>query len=260
MATKRLLYFFANWKMYLNYDESVALARTIVSDLVDIPSTLKTVLFPNALSLVDVEKAIRNSPVEVGTQNIYWIGKGGCTGEISASMYKEVGATYALIGHSERRHLFQETNHQVRQKLEAALEAELIPVLCIGETMHERENGQTEEALEAQLRSAFTDISWPKDLPLIVAYEPVWAISKGRGAEDTGKHCEPAEAERVAGLVQYFIQGLMPSVSEMVFLFGGSVRPATIAGYLAESHIDGVLVGAASTHFDSWKEIVHQAI
>ncbi|HLD60596.1 MAG TPA: triose-phosphate isomerase, partial [Patescibacteria group bacterium] len=180
--------------------------------------------------------------------------------EISPTMYKEVGATYALIGHSERRHLFQETNHQVRQKLEAALDAGLTPVLCVGETMKERDEGQTEEVLEAQLRSAFTDVSWPKELPLIVAYEPVWAISKGRGKEDMGKHCEPEEAGRVGGLVKHFVKGLLPGVSETVFLFGGSVRPTTVAGYLREPKIQGVLVGAASTHLESWKEIVQHVI
>jgi triosephosphate isomerase len=166
-------------------------------------------------------------------------------------MYKKVGVSYCLIGHSERRHIFKETNHEVRLKMEAALNAGLIPVLCVGETEKEREENKTEEVVEAQLRAAFHNLSWPKDIPIIIAYEPVWAIN-------TGNACDPKEAERMHGLIYKWTEVLSGGIVPKV-LYGGSVRKENAAAYFQERHIDGVLVGQASTKFETWMEIVHAA-
>jgi triosephosphate isomerase len=173
-------------------------------------------------------------------------------------MYKNSGAKYTLIGHSERRHLFHETNHDVRQKMEAALSAGLIPVLCVGETEKEREDDKTKETIEIQIRSALHALSWNKNKKLIIAYEPVWAISKGISPQEAGKHCDYLEAQRIHKFIKNLVFQLSKDL-ELVILFGGSVRPNTVKEYLQQPDIDGVLVGAASTKLDSWIEIVHNA-
>ena len=143
--------------------------------------------------------------------------------------------------------------------MEAALTVGLIPVLCVGETLKEREENKTEEVIEVQLRAAFENLSWPVGRELIVAYEPVWAISKGMGASDVGLPCDEIEAERIHILIAKMVKGILPEVDPVV-LFGGSVRKETVAGYLSQPHIHGVLVGAASTRLDSWLEIMASAI
>jgi triosephosphate isomerase len=245
------IYLFANWKMYLDAAESVALASTLKN--LKQPSNVVTAVFPSALAVTGVIEELSGSTIAVGAQNVYFVDKGGVTGEISAAMFAAAGCAYALVGHSERRHLFGETNHEVRQKLEAVLMTKLIPVLCVGETLKERENGQTEEVIETQLRAALTNLVWPDDRELIIAYEPVWAISKG--TESPGLPCEPAEAEKMHVIAAAFVSALQPRLTPVI-LFGGSVRPHTVLSYVNEPHIDGALVGAASTKFESWLEIV----
>lgn len=251
MKNQKPLYFFANWKMYLDYAESVALAQNIASHASAFDGDVISAVFPNALSFTAVREALKNTPVGVGAQNIYWIGKGGCTGEVSADMYAGIGATYALVGHSERRHMFNETNHEVRQKFEAAVAAGLTPVLCVGETGKERDEGKTNEVLETQLRAVFSDLVWPADTKVIVAYEPVWAID--RGGEVTP--CDPAKAEEACRLIRGFINALLPG-SSSVLLYGGSARPNNVASYVSRADIDGVLVGAASTKIESWLQLI----
>ncbi len=239
-------YLFANWKMYMGYDESVALASAIASQT-DISKNIKMAVFPGALSLVEVEKNLAKAGVAVGAQNVHWLDKGGYTGEVSAHMYKAVGCQYALVGHSERRHLCHETNHEVRQKVEAIISAGMTPVICVGETEKEKEENKTEEVIEAQLRSAFHNIDWPSDLEVIIAYEPVWAVG-------TGLACDPLEAERVHELIKKQVVVLIGKTP--VILYGGSVNAGNVSEYLKNPSINGVLVGGASTKFESWMEIV----
>lgn len=241
------IYLFANWKMYLDYDESNILANAIADKKKTIPKSVKMAIFPSALSLYPVGQVLHDAGISVGAQNTYWLDKGGYTGEVSAVMYKEAGCEYALAGHSERRHLFNETNHEVRQKVDAILSAGLTPVICVGETEKERKDNKTEEAIEIQIRAAFHNIVWPKERELIVAYEPVWAIG-------TGANCDPIEAERMHELIKkqvIALTGITP-----VILYGGSVNPKNIAGYLKNPNINGVLVGSASANYDSWMEII----
>jgi len=241
-------YLFANWKMYLDYDESNILANGLADAAKKFSENIKMVVFPSALSLYPVLQVLHDVNIGVGPQNVYWIDKGGYTGEISATMYREIGCDYALVGHSERRHQFHETNHDVHAKLEAILANDLTPVLCIGETAVEREQGKTEEVIEIQLRAALDGLNFPKEKELIVAYEPVWAIG-------TGVACDPTEAERLHILIRKIIGSLLPNV-KLVILYGGSVRPENVAEYLKQENINGVLVGGASAKLDSWLEIV----
>ncbi len=233
--------------MYLDYDESNILANAIADRVKSIPKNVKMAIFPGALALYPVGQVLQDAGISVGAQNTYWLEKGGYTGEVSAPMYKSAGCEYALVGHSERRHLFNETNHEVRQKVEAILAADLTPVICVGETEKERKENKTEETIEIQVRAAFHNIVWPKDRELIVAYEPVWAIG-------TGNNCDPLEAERMHELIKkqiVVLTGITP-----VILYGGSVKPENIAGYLKNPNINGVLVGSASANYKSWMEIV----
>ncbi len=256
--SKSNMYLFANWKMYLNLAESEKLAKELVRISKKNSNKIKMAVFPSALAFNSVAKILNKKLVAIGSQNIHAEDRGGFTGEVSGQMFKMAGAEYTLIGHSERRHLFHETNHDTKMKMEAALSNKLVPVLCVGETLKEREEGKTKEVIDIQLRSALDGLNWPKSKKLIIAYEPVWAISKGIGADEAGKHCDFIEAEKMHILIRKLLASLVKDV-KIVILFGGSVRPNTVREYLQQQNIDGVLVGAASTKLDSWLAIMHNA-
>lgn len=260
VSAKRV-YLFANWKMYLDFDESLELARKLKKAAGKLPKTVVMALFPSALAMAGVRKELAGSSVFLGAQNAYWVDRGGYTGEVSAAMYKAIGVKYALVGHSERRTIFHETNHEVRQKIEALLAVGITPVVCVGETLRERKDGSAEEAVEAELRAAFTDLAWPasparpggpKGRELIIAYEPVWAVN-------TGEICPPEEAGRMCSLLKKKAAGLLPG-TPMVFLYGGSVRPENVADFVKQSDISGVLAGGASAKFETWAGIMATAI
>ncbi len=259
MSTAKI-YLFANWKMYLDATESERMAKQLAAYSKRLPTAVETVIFPSSLAFQGVAKAAKGSRLGVGAQNVYWVEKGGYTGEISAAMYKRAGARYALVGHSERRHLFHESNHETAQKVEAVVEAGMLPVVCVGETASERAAGQTEEVVEAQLRAAYSTVVWPLKKNPIIAYEPVWAISHGTGKDQAGKYCEPAEAEKMHHFIIKIVHDLLPAAPEPVVLYGGSVRPDTVTDYLSEPNVGGVLVGAASTVLSSWKTIIADAL
>lgn len=250
MPIDKPIYLFANWKMYLNFDESNILANALANEVKNFPKNVKMAIFPSALALYPVGQALADVDIVVGAQNVYWVDKGGYTGEISAQMYKDAGCQCALVGHSERRHQFHESNHEVRQKLEAILTADMTPVLCVGETAAEREENKTDEVVEIQLRAAFNNLVWPSDKELIIAYEPVWAIG-------TGNACDPTEAQRLHALIKKLVAGLLPD-AQPIILYGGSVRPDNVSQYLTQPDVSGVLVGGASAKLDSWLEIVNR--
>lgn len=235
--------------MYLDHGESIALAKELVKQLPGFGLKAQMAVFPSSVALVGVKDFLKKIKVEVGPQNVFWLEKGGYTGEVSAATYKNILCKYALVGHSERRHVFNETNTEVRQKQDAIVGAGMTPVLCVGETLQERKNGEVQMVIEAQLRSAFTDVVWPKGRELIIAYEPVWAVS-------TGESCDPEESERVAAVIYQYVHSL--TGVQPIILYGGSVRADNVAQYIAQEHISGVLVGGASTKIDSWMEILQQ--
>lgn len=244
------LYLFANWKMYLDVAESVKLAGEFEG--LDYPAHSVVAAFPSALAFVEVKKNLSNkSVVALGAQNTYWLDKGGYTGEVSVLMYRDAGARYALVGHAERRHLFHETNHEVRQKIETVLAQSMTPVLCVGETLAEKKDDLTAEVLEAQIRAAYMDLAWDKNNEPIVAYEPVWAIG-------TGESCEPDDTEQVAGLISGWVEELLGC--KPAILYGGSVRPENISLYVGLPDISGVLVGGASAKIESWTGLVEKVI
>ena len=244
-------YLFANWKMYLDYDESINLAKELVKLKKEVNSNVEMTVFPSSLAFKGVKEILEKSEIKLGAQNVYWVDKGGYTGEVSVGMYKDLGAEFVLVGHSERRHVFNESNHDTRQKMEAVLQAGLTPLLCVGETLVEREKGQAEEVVEAQLRSALDGLNYANGTTLFIAYEPVWAIG-------TGESCDAAEAEKMHSFVSQVVQGLV-SDHPPVILYGGSVRETNVMEYLKYPLIHGVLVGGAATKIDSWTEIVKNA-
>lgn len=250
-STAKTIHLFANWKMYLDYDESNILAHAFANGLKKRPNGIKIAVFPSSLALYPVGQVLRDVGIGVGAQNVFWADKGGYTGEVSAQMYKDAGCEYALVGHSERRHVFGETNHDVRQKLEAVLNLGLIPVVCVGETAEERKAGETDEVVEVQLRAAFQNLSVVGS-SIFVAYEPVWAIG-------TGDACTPSEAERVHGMIKNIITKLLPKVNYHI-LYGGSVRSDNVAEYLALDNTEGVLIGNASAKSESFKDIFDRAV
>lgn len=243
LPSKNHIYFFANWKMYLDTEQSIALAQVYQTTIATHHERIRTVVFPSSLAFSSVSGFLQSTSVALGAQHAYWVERGGYTGEVSMDMYKKAGAAYVLIGHSERRHIFHESNHDVRQQIERALEVGLVPVVCVGETAEEREKGETDKIIEIQVRAAFEDIKWNKEQLCVIAYEPVWAVG-------TGNACDPLEAERMHQLVKTIVSGLTPQM-EPIMLYGGSVRAENVRSFLEQKHIDGVLVGQASTQESS---------
>ncbi|HRY36463.1 MAG TPA: triose-phosphate isomerase [Candidatus Magasanikbacteria bacterium] len=247
--TEKKFYFFANWKMYLDFDESNILANGLAEELKNKSRSYEMTVFPSALALQTVTQVLRDLNIDTGIQNGYWVDKGGYTGEISFSMAQNIGCRFALIGHSERRHQFKESNHDVRMKMENVINnTKLVPVLCVGETQKERDDGKTEEIIEAQLRSAYDGVNWDEKREIIIAYEPVWAIG-------TGNACDAKEAQSQHERIKAIVKELLPGQSLSV-LYGGSVSPENAENYLKEKDIDGVLVGGASAKMDSWLKIL----
>ena len=228
-----MVYVFANWKMYLGLAESVDLAQQIKN--MALPEEAQLAVFPSSIAT----KAVRDEAGDVfavGAQNVAWVERGAYTGAVSAQMFHELGCEYALIGHSERRHIFGETNDAVRKKLEACLGAGITPVLCIGETAEDRENGKEEYRLEKQLMKALSglDLSGKK---LLIAYEPVWAIG-------TGDPCDPTKAEERHLWIKEQIKAY--TGEQIDVLYGGSVNAENVLQYVSSPAIAGVLVGSAS--------------
>lgn len=238
-------YIFGNWKMYLDLSESKALAEAMVGESFD-DTKVNVAIFPSALALSKVEEITRESKIVVGAQDVYWTSKGAYTGAVSALMYKTAGCKYALVGHSERRHVFGETDEDARKKIEACLDAGLIPVVCVGETKEEKDAGKRQYRLKKQIMKAFDGLKLNGG-EIMVAYEPVWAIG-------TGDPCNPADADDVHGwikneLKQYFDK-------DISVLYGGSVNEANAKDYLVYDVVDGILVGGASTKSESFKAII----
>jgi triosephosphate isomerase len=241
------LIFAGNWKMHHGPTAARALIDAFLSSYEPYDDR-EVWFFPPAVSLTEVTRAIRGQTgLRSGAQNVYWEEKGAFTGESSVSMVRDAGAHVALVGHSERRHVFGETDTQTAKKVAAVLEGGLRPVLCVGELLEEREAGHTEAVVLRQLAAALAGVtgnSWGR---IVVAYEPVWAIG-------TGKHATPADAAAVHHTIRDWCaqQG---APSRMPILYGGSVKPANVEELVAEEEIDGVLVGGASIDVESWRAI-----
>ncbi len=242
--------FAGNWKMNKTYSGAVELVRELLNNLTDIGNR-EVVIFPPSPYVKDMAAICENSPIKVGMQNMHYEKAGAFTGEVSPEMVKDTGASYILIGHSERRHIFGETDEDVNRKVKAALEYDLIPMICVGELLDQREKGHTDDVIKKQVEAALEGISGDDVLKVVFAYEPVWAIG-------TGKVATPDMAGEVHSLIRKLLSGIFNdeiSISIPV-LYGGSVKPDNIKGLYKIDDIDGVLVGGASLSADSFIDII----
>jgi len=239
-----------NWKMYKTPSEAERFVEAFLPRVMGV-SGVEIVIAPPFTSLSAVAALTRNTNVEVASQNLHFADEGAYTGEVSSRMVKESGAKYAILGHSERRQYFGETDESVNRKLRAAREAGLIPILCIGETLAEREAGDTFRVVERQLRGGLAEVPASAADTILVAYEPVWAIG-------TGKTATPEQAQEVHAFLRGILASLWGEEAAVAvrILYGGSVKPGNISDLMSRKDIDGGLVGGASLSPESFEQIV----
>jgi triosephosphate isomerase len=243
-----------NWKMHNTIGESSRLAQALRERL-DYLKGIEIGVCPPYLSIPVVAEVLKGSCIKWGAQDMHWEPRGAYTGEISSNMLLDIGCTYVILGHSERRHLLGETDEVIRRKLEAALRSGLTPILCVGELLEERDKGITMQVVQAQLIHAIKGLSPGMVRRLIIAYEPVWAIGTGRNAT-------PQQAQEVQGFIRSLItEQVGQEIAEAVRVqYGGSVKPENIGGFMEQPDIDGALVGGASLDQDSFSQIVKIAV
>jgi triosephosphate isomerase len=243
-----------NWKMHLTRPEARALAQKLVAAMPGLGQS-RIVLIPPFTALGDVGAVLAGSDVRLGAQDLFWEDKGAFTGEISASMLKETGCAHVLVGHSERRQYFGETDESVNRKVRAALRAGLSPIVCVGEVLEERESGRTAERVDAQLSAGLGGLSSDEIGKIVLAYEPVWAIG-------TGKTALPGQAEEVHASIRRHLQENYGNerATCAIILYGGSVKPANSYPLFKETNIDGFLVGGASLDAGDFVGIAGEAL
>ena len=243
----------ANWKMYKTVHEAIVFVkefRSLVKDITDVD----IVVAPPFTALHPAAEAARSSNVRIAAQNLYWEREGAFTGEVSAAMIAETGAEFVIVGHSERRTLFGETDASVNRKIAAAFAGGLTPIVCIGETLDQRERNETFDVLDRQIRGGLDGVTSDQLVQLVIAYEPVWAIGTGRNAT-------PAQAAEAHGHVRKRLQqwfGAQPSEQCRV-VYGGSVKPDNIRELASQPNVDGALVGGASLDVKALFEIVSRS-
>ena len=240
----------ANWKMYKTPTESLAFINAFLP-LVAGHTRDEIVLCPSMVSLTPVIDALQGSNVFAGAQNMHWLNEGAQTGETSPTMLTAIGCTHVILGHSERRQFFNETDETVNLKLKAALAHKLVPIVCVGELLAERESNQTAEVLKRQVGKALVNISAADAQPVVIAYEPVWAIG-------TGKTATPELAAEAHLTIRSTVAQILGRefAENLRILYGGSVKPENASTLLNQPEIDGALVGGASLDPESFAEIV----
>ena len=250
MADRRP-FFCGNWKLHGSIAESLTLATEVRNGVATLRD-VDVVVAPSFTALYAVAKRLEDGPVVVSAQDCFWEDKGAFTGEVSANQLADVGCKHVILGHSERRQLFGELDAAVNLKAKAALRAGLSPIICVGETLAERDAGETLGRVQAQLDAALADITVADLERVVVAYEPVWAIGTGRNAT-------PGQAQEVHNFVRARVATLAPAVApRMRILYGGSVKPDNAAALMAEPDVDGGLVGGASLSAESFVRIVKE--
>jgi triosephosphate isomerase len=239
-----------NWKMNKTISEAEAMVKALKPLIADVKD-VEVLICPVFTSLYSVSREIKDSNIKLGAQNLFWEAKGAFTGEISPSMVKDAGCSYAIIGHSERRQYFGETDGMINKKAKAILAGGLIPIICCGETLEQREAGVTDSHIAEQIKAALEGLSEEQVSGSVIAYEPIWAIG-------TGKTCDADEANRVIAMIRGVVKEISSqSAADAVrILYGGSVNPASISEQMSKSDIDGALVGGASLKADSFNEII----
>lgn len=243
-----------NWKMNVGTRESVALARGVLLALRGRKRLPEVAVCPPFVALGEVRKVVARSHVALGAQNMGAEEQGAFTGEISARMLTELGVTHVILGHSERRHLFGETDDAVNRKLIRALSSGLVPVVCVGESAEERAAGKERDVVASQLRGALRDLHLRHKERILFAYEPVWAIG-------TGKAAEPSDAVAMHGWIRSLVPELLTGIKPDQFsvLYGGSVDGANAYAFLREDEVDGLLVGGASVKLSEFTKILEAA-
>ena len=242
-----------NWKMFKARDEAQATVREVVG-LVGSIQNVDIVVCPPFTALGAVEEILTGSVVQLGAQNVHWQDEGAFTGEVSVSMLADYGCSHVIIGHSERRHYFQESDEVIQDKLEKVFSTELTPILCIGESLEAREADRVQEVIPSQLERALRELTDPQTSRIIIAYEPVWAIGTGRTAT-------PELAEKVHFLIRSWLSdhSSVGVADQVRILYGGSVTPENAGQLIEQENIDGFLVGGASLDAQLFAKIVQQS-
>ena len=239
-----------NWKMNMTPSQ----AKELVTDLIPLvkDAACDVVVCPPYVDIALVAELVQGTNIQVGAQNIHWAEKGAFTGEISAAMLKEAGAAYAIIGHSERRQYFGETDATVNSRTKAALAAGIVPIICVGESLEQRENGETDAVVSGQVKADLADIPGEAVAGLVIAYEPIWAIGTGKTATDE-------QANETIGLIRETIASLYgQAVADQVRIqYGGSMNPKNVKGLMAQAQIDGGLIGGASLKAADFAQVVN---
>lgn len=240
-----------NWKMNMDIPETVKLISAIKDAIKDINNGAGVIVCPPFTSLETAHTLLKDSNIGLGAQNMYFEDSGAYTGEVSAAMLKSAGCKYVILGHSERRTIFKETDELINKKIKKAHAAGLFPIFCIGETLEEREKGITFDVVRTQLTGGLKDVSASELEKTIIAYEPVWAIG-------TGKVATPVQAQEVHAFIRGWIKDNYPSVNagEITIQYGGSVKPDNAKELLLQPDIDGALVGGACLKADSFAGII----
>jgi len=240
-----------NWKMFKTANEAKEAAGQLVKLVTD-AKNVDIMIAPPFTSLTVVAEAIQNSGIDLGAQNLHWANEGAFTGEISATMLVAAGCKYVIVGHSERRQYFGETDDIINQKLRTASQAGLIPILCVGETETHRDEKKTFSVLDKQMGNGLKGLTFDAHHPLVIAYEPVWAIG-------TGKTATPSQVQEVhlylRNLIEKIFGNMLARATQI--LYGGSVKPDNIKELMALPDVDGALVGGASLQADSFSKIIH---
>jgi triosephosphate isomerase (TIM) len=242
-----------NWKMNMLRDSSIALIHQLL-DKSKPSDKVEVAVCPPAVYLHDVGASLRGSHIALGAQNMYHTEEGAFTGEISGKMLKDLGCRYVILGHSERRQLMGETDAQVNQKVMAALKVGLVPIVCVGETLEQRESGQTTTVVRTQTEGSLAGLTAEQAAGIVLAYEPVWAIG-------TGKTASPAQAEEVHADIRGLLTKLFgtDTAQKIRIQYGGSVKADNAKELLSQPNIDGALVGGASLKADSFLPIIDAA-
>ena len=240
-----------NWKMNLNSAQAEELAAGLKKNISQITGDVDVAICPPFVYLQTVAVAIAGSSIALGAQDVYFQTNGAFTGEISVEMLKDVGCRYVIVGHSERRHVIGEKDELINRKLQAVLEGGLLPILCIGELLEERENGQTEKVIERQIRQGLVDIDKGQMANVTLAYEPVWAIG-------TGKTASPEQAQQAHAFARSILEDMFGTdvATAIRIQYGGSVKPANAQILMSQTDVDGALVGGASLKVDDFLAII----
>jgi triosephosphate isomerase len=243
-----------NWKLHNTIPEAVDLVKALGTAQEKFVEA-QMVVIPPFTALNGIRRELENSPIKIGAQNLYWEDKGAYTGEVSAPMLKDAGCEFVVIGHSERRQYFGETNCTVNKKIRAALTAGLTPIMCMGESLEEREAEQTIDKIKAQIAEGLEGFETDDIKRIIIAYEPIWAIG-------TGLTATPEQAEEVHAFIREQLSEKYGNDTSAcaIILYGGSVKPANTYSLLKEKDINGALVGGASLNADSFVEIAMESI